>query len=215
MKNIFNRSAAHFFRLFSHPQSRMAALMGLFLFFLAGYQIMGIVRWIRPQLLFGDRFRVAIYGSPKDLNSVGDIDRSQKPSLLLRLNHLDFHDSNRLVLKEVGDTGFRENFWLEATGEFEVDQESPMEWQVASDDGFQLYIDEKLVLEFAGVRDRAVDAGIINISPGRHQFRLVYTQRFGKVSLEVKYRLLNGANQQMAFAGAGENGGHLRWLRLR
>ncbi|MEO1574628.1 MAG: PA14 domain-containing protein, partial [Pseudomonadota bacterium] len=81
-----------------------------------------------------------------------------------------------------------ETFGLVFTGTLNIASASSYDFQVTSDDGARLYIDNQLVIDNDGVHAPVTLGGSIFLNPGSYPFRVEFFERFGGQVLEVTYQ---------------------------
>lgn len=104
-----------------------------------------------------------------------------------------------LVQLDITDRDFKEGFpgvdglieWFALDIRFSVNmsREGLYEFSLNSDDGSQLFIDDKIVINNDGEHSAIVKTGSINLSSGQHTFRVAYYQgpRY-RLALELKWK---------------------------
>ena len=84
-----------------------------------------------------------------------------------------------------------EYFGVQLTGEISISESGDYTFYLSSNDGSNLYIDNKLVIDNDGLHGTIEKSGDIKLSVGRHKVRLHYFQAGGKAVLDL---LLKGPN---------------------
>lgn len=103
------------------------------------------------------------------------------------LDKLDLSRGNRFAHPELGDVGFKENFFAEVEAEFQLEQSGDYGFLVASDDGFALEIDGEELCSFTKNRPMETEACRVDLEAGKHSFKLRYYQGVGHAGLKVQY----------------------------
>jgi len=109
------------------------------------------------------------------------------------IDRIDFLTSgNQLIHSELGNLGYDENYFVDFKASFTVKRSTSYQFQIGSDDGFALYIDDQLICEFARQRTYAKSNCGTNLTVGQHQLKLNYFQGIGDVGLSAKYKHVRG-----------------------
>jgi hypothetical protein len=80
-----------------------------------------------------------------------------------------------------------ENFGLEFTGFFQATAEGLYTFTLTSDDGSALYIGDEKVVDNDGLHGETAVEGTVALKAGEHPIRIVYIQRTGDETLELRY----------------------------
>jgi hypothetical protein len=67
-------------------------------------------------------------------------------------------------------------FAIDYTGKFWIDKPGEYRWELTSDDGSMLFIDDKLVIDNGGLHPPATLTGVTELSGGIHKLRVPYFQ---------------------------------------
>lgn len=105
----------------------------------------------------------------------------------ISVDTLYFPNTRVLTQKRYGSLGFSENFFIDAVTDMHVLQSQEYHFNVLSDDGFRLKIDDKVICEHPENRPYGKTACVVKLSPGMHQFDLSYFQGGGPLGLHVTY----------------------------
>jgi hypothetical protein len=73
-------------------------------------------------------------------------------------------------------------------GEIAIATSGTYTFYLASDDGSQLFIDGKRVVDNGGLHAREEKSGSVTLSKGKHDIRITYFERKGKAVLDVYYK---------------------------
>jgi len=131
--------------------------------------------------------------------------RSLKSSKTLYIDTIAFASGKVLSHPLYGNTRFTNNFFIDASSEFEVTSNQRFYFDIFSDDGFLLKIDGKKVCEFIGDRAYKKSSCSIDLYAGKHFLSLSYFQGGGPLGLTVFYR----AHQDSKWRTYGEDSEYL------
>jgi type 1 glutamine amidotransferase len=84
--------------------------------------------------------------------------------------------------------GFRDRFIVEVTGEVNAAQDGDYVFRVASDDGSELRIDDRVVLTNDGIHPATPKDGTVRLKAGWHRFRLRYFENDGEERLRWEWK---------------------------
>jgi hypothetical protein len=100
------------------------------------------------------------------------------------------------VVKTGGSTNFtlekisapQDQFALEKKKKIRIEKEGTYDFSLLSNDGSQLFLDDKIVIDHNGMHGADVEkTGSITLTGGMHPIRLHYFQAGGGMFLNVKY----------------------------
>lgn len=80
-----------------------------------------------------------------------------------------------------------DNFSFQFTGFIQISSAGDYTFYINSDDGSQLFIDNKLVVDNNGLHGEIEKSGRINLSSGTHAIKITYFERTGGEVLEARY----------------------------
>ncbi len=123
-----------------------------------------------------------------------DTPRNISSKKIFHVSTIDFPETSMLKHKDLGETGYSSNFFIDAFSVMEVKSEGAYLFMVGSDDGFRLKIDNKVMCEHPGNRPMGTNRCKVHLSKKDHTFELAYWQGGGPLGLSVKYGKL-GASQ--------------------
>jgi hypothetical protein len=156
----------------------IAVLLGLFL----------AVKMM-PKIVFGKNVTMTLVKNRDAISSLTNA-RNVDFSLTARISRIDFPEGAELTHPDRGPMGYMNDFYLDLTTEMTVLKEGSYVFGVVSDDGFQLWIDEKPIGEFVTSRPFTTNLFSVYIKPGTYPYRLSYYQGFGRLGLLANYKLL-------------------------
>jgi len=67
-----------------------------------------------------------------------------------------------------------------------ISEQGKYVFYLMSNDGSRLYIDDKMVIDNDGQHGKIEKMGALNLSKGKHKFRVEYFQAGGKTVLELR-----------------------------
>ncbi|RLA72629.1 MAG: hypothetical protein DRG24_02385 [Epsilonproteobacteria bacterium] len=133
--------------------------------------------------------------------SISNIDTPRKVASkkTFHVTTVNFPQTRMLKHKDLGETGYSSNFFIDASVKMEVKSEGAYEFIVSSDDGFRLKIDNKVMCEHPGNRPMAANSCQVHLSKKSHLFELSYWQGGGPLGLIVKYKKMD--TSQLRYVG--------------
>jgi len=132
-------------------------------------------------------------------------ERSVKESKIFYIDTLAFASGRVLSHSLYGKTSFSNNFFIDASSEFETTNKQKFYFDVYSDDGFVLKIDDKKVCEFVGDRAYKKSSCSVDLSKSKHNLNLSYFQGGGPLGLTLFYR----AHQDKKWRTYGDDSDYL------
>jgi hypothetical protein len=141
--------------------------------------------------------------SINDINQTRDIESSKE----IMVDVLDIAEQNRFKHAKLGELGYAGDFFVDLNTTFTVKQAGNYHFIVASDDGFKLTIDDKLLCHFSGVRGLSTQNCSTTLSEGEHRLQLNYFQGYANAGLKVQYTKVNSNKTYWV----GENSASLRF----
>jgi hypothetical protein len=103
------------------------------------------------------------------------------------VDNLNLHEKSRFRHPKLGEIGYGDQFFVDVNHEFTVKKPGRYRFNIASDDGFSAAIDGKLLCEFQQDRPFTMESCPVNLTAGKHQFKLSYFQGYGQSGLTVEY----------------------------
>ncbi|MBN2895242.1 MAG: hypothetical protein JXK05_05050 [Campylobacterales bacterium] len=135
-----------------------------------------------------------------------DTPKNHTETKTLRVPTIDFANKSVLEHPDVGVLGFSSNFFMELRTRMQVRQDGQYTFYVASDDGFRLHIDDRVICEHLGDRPFATSTCTAALQNGAHTLRVEYFQGGGPLGLKALYKhegqasaLLIGKNSDAAY----------------
>jgi hypothetical protein len=99
-----------------------------------------------------------------------------------------FKRLHELVHEHFGRFGIKENFYLDFDTVMNVKRDANFVFEVFSDDGFRILVDDREICIFNGPRSMDNSTtGSVMLSPGLHRLRLEYYQGGGELGLKAYY----------------------------
>lgn len=144
----------------------------------------GVEGLSRDDLFPGAIARAFIYD--RDLNKLADIEPKPDP-VFEGISPAVFVEQS--LLKELPD-----NFAIVFEGYLNIPANNNYVFRLISDDGSQLYIDDKLIIDHDGLHGAGPKDGEIALSAGFHPFRVDYFQGKGGKSISLKWKSFNSGS---------------------
>lgn len=139
-----------------------------------------------------------------------DQPRSPLARKIVHVDVLDLARDGRFAHPRLGDIGYGEHFFVDLDLSFEVVAGGDYRFVVASDDGFELRIDDDQPLcGFATVRELVTQTCPVRLARGEHRLRLRYFQADGEAGLSVRYN--RQGERRMHWLG--QDSRHIRFRR--
>ncbi|MCC6933872.1 MAG: hypothetical protein IT292_11590 [Deltaproteobacteria bacterium] len=161
-------------------------------------------------LLLGGKMLAVISAQTDEIQDIETL-RNDSYKQEYKIDVLSFDQGEELYHPSLGDLGFKHNFFIDVTGKFDVIQGGRYHFRVSSDDGYRLTIDGQVQGEFLKDRSYNTDKFEVNLSKGRHAFKVEYFQRYSQLGLEVAYKRV----EDKKFTLVGKDTEFLRFLRYR
>ena len=127
-----------------------------------------------------DTFRDAL----DDLAQIGQ-ETTTTAAVINFMDNADGHFGDNAPFPVYGEGGAHDDFGIHATGTFTIVEAGVRSIGVNSDDGFQLFIDDQLALEFPDPRGSADTFGSVDLTAGEHTLELFYYERGGGAQVEM------------------------------
>lgn len=120
---------------------------------------------------------------------IRDLDQSRTVTVAstLWLDVLDLSHNGKLAHPVLGDLGWGEHYFIDLKARIRVSTTARYRFEVSSDDGFALAVDDRRICAFT--RDRALatqQCGAL-LTAGEHLLTLRYFQGVGPAALRVRY----------------------------
>lgn len=176
----------------------VALLLGVFL-------IMKMV----PNIVLVKSVRVTLTRNRDAITTLTNA-RNTDFSLIFRVSRIDFPEGTELTHPDRGPLGFQNDFFLDIDTVMNIKKEGSYIFSVASDDGFQLLINENPIGEFVGNRPFTTNMFTVYLKEGPSPFRLNYFQGFGRLGLQVTYQYLGDSRSYWV----GQDSSHIRFLKI-
>ncbi len=91
----------------------------------------------------------------------------------------------------------KEYFGLQFEGYIQIADDGIYHFQLSSDDGSRLWIDDQLLVDNEGLHGSLTKTGSAALKKGAHKIRVAYIQASGGSDLELLYQLGNGPMQKL------------------
>ncbi len=106
---------------------------------------------------------------------------------VVMIDEVDLTEKNHFRHSVLGTLGWGEDFFADIETKFQVHESGRYRFEVGSDDGFELKIDNKITCQFKNDRPFKKNSCIVSLTEGAHVLRLSYFQGFGNAGLSLKY----------------------------
>jgi glucose/arabinose dehydrogenase len=125
---------------------------------------------------------VNIYKTEKLYSQIMRLVPGQTPNKAMIVHGLNFqYDTHP------GFGGFGDNFILHAIGNINIAAGGKYKFKLTSDDGSRLMIDDKVVIDHDGTHGSTPKEGEVNLTPGKHSFKLEYFQGWFSKTLILEW----------------------------
>lgn len=142
-------------------------------------------------------------GSIKTVDDKRNIERSDS----FYIDTISFEPGTTLVHSRLGPLGVSKDFFIDLEGRFEVKEGGTYLFSVTSDDGFRLKVDGVTISEFLSDRPMGETEGVIELTPGLHNFSLTYFQGYGNLGLKATYKRSGSGRAHLI----GDSSGNLKF----
>ncbi len=128
------------------------------------------------------------------------------------IDTIDFPAGNSLRHEKLGNYDFSKNFFTRIEGTMEVETPGEYRMIVASDDGFRLEIDGRMISQHTNDRPMSETVAGIRLEKGRYPFVLTWFQGFGQLGLRAWYegacgrKLFGESTSCIRFLTSGKKG---------
>jgi len=129
-----------------------------------------------------------------DIHQPRDIEMSKT----VKVDRIDLADKSRFRHHKLGDIGYAGDFFVDIDAPFTVKKAGDYVFYLGSDDGFIFNVDGKQLCEWTHDRPLTVDLCRINLTEGKHTFKLVYFQGYGNAGLTMGYSYGSDGSQYIA-----------------
>lgn len=123
------------------------------------------------------------------------------------VDRLMLKDGARIVHPKLGVIGFGDSFFIDVESEFVVRKAGVFYFIPGSDDGFALDVDGKRLCAFERDRPYSTQRCRVDLSEGKHSFKLSYFQGGGHAGLTLAYQFKGDRKQRWV----GENSEYIRF----
>jgi len=115
--------------------------------------------------------------------------RTATKSLKEMIPTIDFKTTFALEHNDLGEYPFKENIFIDFFVDFELTEAKHIQFIVASDDGFILYVDDVEKMSYKRGRAVAVNKKYISLKPKKYSLKISYYQGNGPMALRVYYEI--------------------------
>lgn len=139
------------------------------------------------QLSINENIKMTVVESNVPIGTITDV-RNEKSRKGFYIDIVDFENTSELVHSRLGALGYKQNFFIDFSTKVEVKQSGRYFFEVVSDDGFILSINEKEVCRFDRDRGFELTTGEKHLDEGEVSLFLTYFQGGGPLGLRAWYR---------------------------
>jgi len=146
--------------------------------------------WIGYSIFSHNQKRVieaTIIQSAIPIRAIDDPVRSIKKETIW-INKLYFPKGSELYHPSYGYLGYIHDFVIYFNAHFYLNKKKKIHFIVYSDDGFRLFIDGKMVMEYPKDRPFSKSEREVLLNPGRHTIYMKYFQGYGQLGIVAYYR---------------------------
>jgi hypothetical protein len=142
---------------------------------------------IFPHINFSTPIEMTIV---KQNGSITEITNQRNPSYIqhYKIPNINFPEGTEFEHPGIGKFGLQTDFFADLYTVINIKKEGTYFFSVASDDGFQLWIDNNLIGEFISNRSFSTDQVNVYLNEGDHHFKLSYYQGWGRLGLVSFYQ---------------------------
>jgi hypothetical protein len=145
--------------------------------------------------------RAEFFSIPANVTSLDQIDfENADPAHVEQLDKLDYSGSGAYYTGGPAD-----DFAMRATGDFNVTRDGSHTFYFTSDDGAELYIDGKLVIDNDGMQAATQKTVTLDLDAGLHKIEVRYFEGGGLGRLDLDWSGPGFNRKQMTFDGAVDN----------
>lgn len=141
-------------------------------------------QWLRADAAVGDRdlvpgLVVQLYQLASSPHALDDINFNKKPDLIAIAGNIDAGN------EDFGD--FKDNFALTATGYLYLEKDDNVLFQLSSDDGSRMWIDDRKIIDNDGDHGMEPKEAEVALRAGYHPLRITYYQGGGGRGIVLKW----------------------------
>jgi cytochrome c len=141
-------------------------------------------QWLKPNNIVEENtlapgLMVKLWVSNKNLDKLSDLPTETKPAMLATAGKVE------ASAQDFGD--LKDNFGLHASGYLFLEKDDNIVFQLSSDDGSKLWIDDQLIVDNDGPHGMAPKEAEIALRAGYHPLRIAYFQGGGGRGIELKW----------------------------
>ena len=129
-----------------------------------------------------------------DIHQARDIEMTKT----VKIDRINLADKSRFRHPKLGDIGYSGDFFVDIDAPFTVKKPGDYIFFLGSDDGFAFSVDGKQLCECTHDRPLTVDSCRVNLTEGKHNFKLVYFQGYGNAGLTMAYAFATDGKQYLA-----------------
>ncbi|MFC6251634.1 PA14 domain-containing protein, partial [Pseudophaeobacter arcticus] len=134
-------------------------------------------------LTLSSGFHAQYFDMNQQLSSLEDIDWGAEPThqeLVTEINYENGSDS-------FWEDGSKDTFAVEICGAVQVDEGGIYRFDLGGDDGAQLVVNGKLIVENDGLHAYQTKSGEVQLDPGTHHIEVRYFENYGHAGLKLEW----------------------------
>jgi hypothetical protein len=124
--------------------------------------------------------------------SVLDTKRNISSTKIIRVDTINFLQGRMLEHPQIGKLGSSKNFFMDIKTQMDVIQKGTYQFDITSDDGFRMKLNNKIACEHPGNRPMQTTTCQVPLEKGVYQFNLSYFQGGGPMGLKAFYQSRGG-----------------------
>ncbi|WP_159817988.1 PA14 domain-containing protein [Colwellia sp. 20A7] len=150
---------------------------------------MAVAIYLQTSLVeLSETIAVTVLKNKDEIKSVHQ-ERNISKSKEYYLDQISFQaNGNHLYHHAHGNIGYKEHYFIDFNSSFTTKDSAVYQFSISSDDGFALYIDNKLICQHANDRPLTKSMCSVELKAGAHDFKLNYFQGYGNVGLVALYK---------------------------
>ncbi|MCH9813430.1 MAG: hypothetical protein K0U47_05740 [Epsilonproteobacteria bacterium] len=150
-----------------------------------------IILFTSIRIPIGDTITISLI---QQKGKISTIDTPIKPEFTtnLSVSSLNFPSENKMLHhKDIGRLGHKKEFFIKATTLMDVKEKGVYLFDVLSDDGFRLTVNDQVFCEYKYTRPMRTTTCTIPLEKKEYRFELLYFQKSGPMGLKVYYKKQN------------------------
>ncbi|NOD36505.1 MULTISPECIES: PA14 domain-containing protein [unclassified Ruegeria] len=136
-----------------------------------------------PELLISTGFQAQYFDVDHRLSSLEDIDWASEPTHQELVAEIDYKNSSHSFWED----GSRDTFGVQVSGAVQVEQSGTYRFDLSGDDGAQLVVNGKVVVENDGLHAYQTKSGEVHLDAGAHHIEVRYFENYGRAGLKLEW----------------------------